>query len=61
MARVPGKITKKKASRMIITVFRRGPLIVMGRAAKKCPVAVFRHNGGKLNREEALEGHNLTL
>ncbi len=46
---------------MIITVFRRGPLIVMGRAAKKCPVAVFRHNGGKLNREEALEGRNLTI
>ncbi len=46
---------------MIITMFRRGPLIVMGRAAKKCPVAAVKPNRGKLNREEALEGHNLTL
>ena len=29
--------------------------------AKKIPVAVVRPNGDKLNREEALEGHNATI
>ena len=33
----------------------------MQQAKKEIPVEAIRRNGDKLNREEALEGHDVTL